>query len=195
MYLINISILSLCTLPDLNTIPCPPDYIGNIEFSEAEVFEALSCLDPNKAMGIDMISPKILKYCAAALVTVHHLFTLTNNHLHLTGKHILLYQCSNLVIKQLLSHFSPLHHEFLIYNKVIDHIVKFISPYQFGFLHGRSCTKQLFLNKSIASKTQCDTIYLDFKKAFPQTNLLLNLVLEAMSGDGFTVTFLAAFWK
>ena len=49
-----------CVLPDLNTIPCPPKYINNNEFSDPEVFEALTCLDPNKAMGIDMISPSIV---------------------------------------------------------------------------------------------------------------------------------------
>ena len=36
-----------CILPDLDTIPCPSHYIDNIEFSEAEVFEALICLDPS----------------------------------------------------------------------------------------------------------------------------------------------------
>ena len=45
-----------CILPDLDNIPCPSDYIANIE---TEAFEALTCLDPNKAMGIDMISPKM----------------------------------------------------------------------------------------------------------------------------------------
>jgi len=103
IYLINISILmDSCTLPDLNTIPCPSDYIDNIKFSEAEVFEVLTCLDPNKAIGIDMISPKILKYCAAALVQpVYHLFTLTlsQQQLPLDWKHILLYQCSSLATR------------------------------------------------------------------------------------------------
>ena len=39
---------------------------------------SLTSLDPNKPKGIDMISPKILKYCAATLVQpVHHLFSLS----------------------------------------------------------------------------------------------------------------------
>ena len=68
-----------CTIPDLNTIPSLSFWAyWQHQIFWAEVFEALTCLGPNKAMGIDMISPKILKYCAAALVQpVYHLFTLT----------------------------------------------------------------------------------------------------------------------
>ena len=37
----------------------------NIQY--AEIFEALVSLDSNKAMGIDIINPKILKICATSL--------------------------------------------------------------------------------------------------------------------------------
>ena len=44
------------------------------EISEEEVFEALTSLNPNKAMGIHNINPKILKHCASVLVQpMHHL--------------------------------------------------------------------------------------------------------------------------
>ena len=43
------------------------NYIENINISEEEVFEALTGQDPNKAMGIDSINPKVLKYCAIHL--------------------------------------------------------------------------------------------------------------------------------
>ena len=57
------------------TSSCSEDYqcsqseinLHTIEINSAEVFEALTALDPNKAMGIDKISPKMLKYCATTL--------------------------------------------------------------------------------------------------------------------------------
>ena len=41
--------------------------LDTIEINTSEVYETLISLDPNKAMGIDKISPKILQYCATAL--------------------------------------------------------------------------------------------------------------------------------
>ena len=155
-----------CILPDLDTIPCPLNYIDNIEFSEEEVFEALTCLDPNKAMGIDMISTKILKYCATAFVQpFHHLFTLTLSHEMLPfdwKTHIIIpvFKSGN---KNQVNNYRPISLlcitskvlERLIYNKLIDHVINFISPFQFGFLRGRSCTQQLLLFLNNVSVQMC----------------------------------------
>ena len=74
------------------------------------------------------VSPKILKYCAAALVQpVHHLYH--NNYFHSTGKHILLYHCLRLVTRTKLTIIIPFLSsvllqkflEQLVYNKLIDH--------------------------------------------------------------------------
>ena len=64
----------------------------------------------------------------------------------------------------------------------------------FHRLRGRSCTQQLlmFLNKvyrCAANNTQCDTIYLDFRKAFdsiPHTNLLVKLYKIGITGVKIT---------
>ena len=48
---------NLSTLPDMNTIT-----------SELDVYNALINLDLNKALRIDGISPKVLKYCAESLL-------------------------------------------------------------------------------------------------------------------------------
>jgi len=54
------------------------NYMENVNISKEEVCEASIGLDSNKAMGIDNINPKILKYCALALVLlIYHLFSLT----------------------------------------------------------------------------------------------------------------------
>ena len=41
--------------------------LDNIFISSQEVYEALASLDPNKAQGIDYLSPKIWKTCAPYL--------------------------------------------------------------------------------------------------------------------------------
>ena len=64
-------------------MPVPTDLhvSGNsldlIRFTEQEVFDALSNLNPNKASGIDNIAPIVLKNCAHALTLPnYHLFTI-----------------------------------------------------------------------------------------------------------------------
>jgi len=88
--------------------------------------------------------------------------------------------------------------ERIIFNKISDFITIAISPNQFGFLCGRSCTQQLllFLNdiyNSAANKIQTDVLYLDFRKAFdtiPHNKLLENsttLVYLVICENGFIV--------
>ena len=66
---------SSSTLPDMNTITSDVEPLQPFDISELEVYNALISLDPNKALGIDGISPKVLKYCAESLVqSLCHLF-------------------------------------------------------------------------------------------------------------------------
>ena len=70
--------------------------------------------------------------------------------------------------------------ETLIYDKIISHLNRFISPVQFGFLKNRSVIQQLLIlfNKVINTTHQTDIIYLDFRKAFdsmPHYELLSKL--------------------
>ena len=69
-------------LPPLNDLPCPSTVLNNILVSEVEVYDTLVSLNPNKAMGVDCIGPKVLKTCAIALyLPIHHLFSLcTSQH-------------------------------------------------------------------------------------------------------------------
>ena len=67
-----------------STVPVPTiatSYISEINtlvFNEDEVYSALSQLDPNKATGIDKISPRVLKHCASSLTRpLCHLFNLS----------------------------------------------------------------------------------------------------------------------
>jgi len=59
-------------------LPSPQSTVSDISISEDDVYSALVSLDPTKSMGIDGISPKLLKHCALALYQpLHHLFLLT----------------------------------------------------------------------------------------------------------------------
>ncbi|XP_065893973.1 uncharacterized protein [Dysidea avara] len=61
------------TIPSLH-----PDQINSLTFTEDEVYYVLCQLDPNKATGIDKISPKVLKNCAFSLTRpLCHLFNLS----------------------------------------------------------------------------------------------------------------------
>ena len=54
-------------LPSVWSLPTPMDQLGKIDFTVDDVFQALSQLDPTKAMGCDQVHPSILKLCANTL--------------------------------------------------------------------------------------------------------------------------------
>ena len=55
--------------------------ISDVSVSGSYVYSELTKLDTSKAMGIDNIGPKILKFCAPALyLPIHHLFSLSLSH-------------------------------------------------------------------------------------------------------------------
>jgi hypothetical protein len=51
--------------------------LGDLKIDPEDTYTVLSSLDPSKAMGIDGISPKVLKLCACAIYEpLTHLFQL-----------------------------------------------------------------------------------------------------------------------
>jgi len=78
-----------------------------------------------------------------------------------------------------------------------DHVMNYltthnlISPYQFGFMAGRSCTTQLlhvldYITKHLDSGHSVDVIYLDFQKAFdsvPHQRLIYKLSSIGIQGN------------
>ena len=69
---------SSSSLSSTDDLPESSRYLNIIEFTETEVFQVLTTLDPNKALGNDNISPRILRACPLALYKpLHHLFTLS----------------------------------------------------------------------------------------------------------------------
>jgi len=85
----------------------------------------------------------------------------------------------------------------LMVSIVKDHILKhlyinnLLSPYQFGFIPGRSCSTQLlmlldYLTRHLNNGHSIDVIYLDFQKAFhtvPHRRLLQKVVSFGICGN------------
>ena len=154
-------------------------------------------------MGVDGISPRVLKGCATALLEpLTYLFQLCLNSssipdewkIHkikpLPKKGDLTLPCNYRPIS-LLCIVSKIM-ESIVYKKIIDFMV---NKKQFGFLAGRSCVQQLlrcfdeiFDNADLGSPT--DVVYLDLRKAFdsvPHDSYCLSCgvwALLVISGNG-----------
>ena len=190
--------------PNLPTLSDPPQSstLSDIIFSPTEVYEALTTLDPSKAKGIDGISPVTLSRCALALYEpIHHLFSLCINQSNIPNEwriHLIspIFKSGE---KTSVTNYRPISLlcilskvlERLIYDKIIDFVTSSICNVQFGFLKSRSSVQQLLLFydhllSSHSQKTQIDTLYLDFKKAFdkvPHDYLLIKLQHIGITGN------------
>ena len=68
-------------LPTTDELPSVDSLISDVTVSDSNVYSELNKLDTFKAMGIDNIGPKILKFCSPALyLPIHHLFSLSMSH-------------------------------------------------------------------------------------------------------------------
>ena len=154
--------------------------MSSIDIQPEEVFECLSSLDASKAAGIDAMSPEVLKQCAGPITPiVHHLINLSitscslpsewQTHLivpiHKSGPKTDIKNYRQISLLCILSKFL----ERLVYNKIVDKVIKLVSPLQFGFVRGRSSLQQLllFINSVIEAhelSTPIDVIYLDIRK-------------------------------
>ena len=201
-YFYSIFTRSSFVLPTIDELPSVDSLISDISISDSDVYSELTKLDTSKAMGIDNIGPKILKFCAPALyLPIHHLFSLSLSHQCLPAE-----WCIHSIVPVFKSgdrtsiiNYRPISLlctislvlERLIYNKVLAVASNRISSFQFGFTKNRSTVHQLllFINQffsSFGQKVQTDVIYLDFRKAFdsvPHNELLLKLWLFGITGN------------
>ena len=160
----------------------PTELLQSINITETDVYDALTSLDPNKALGIDGIGPKILMNCAESVFRpLCHLFNLSLSSSAIPNEWkihriVPIFKSGD---RSSISNYRPISLlcnvskvlEHIIFNKIIHHITISISPTQFGFLQRRSTIQQLilFLNdihNAVSNGHQTDVIYLDFKKAF-----------------------------
>ena len=134
-----------------------PDYVNSspnsiqldsLVFNEEEVYAALVQLDPNKATGIDKISPKVLKHCASSLFyPLCHLFnlSLSTGAIPTEWKIHLITPVYKSADRSSVKNYHPISLlciaskvlETLIHSKLLSHIFNYITIHQFGFLLGR----------------------------------------------------------
>ena len=129
-------------------------------------------MDINKSTGFDDISSIVLQSCAEALrEPLHHLFTLSLCCAVVPSswkiyKVILIFKAGNPteLCQELSSYFnSSKVLERLTSKKIIGHVTKFISPFQFGFTKSCSALQQMliFINQIVNFPSQTDVIYFD----------------------------------
>ena len=186
----------------IDELPNIANSLHAINITVVDVYEALISLDINKSAGFDDISPKVLQSCAEALCEpLHHLFTLSLRYAIVPSswkihKVVPIFKAGdpnsikNYRPISLLSNTSKVL-ERLIFNKIIGHVTKSISPFQFGFTKNCSTLQQMliFINQIINSPSQTDVIYFDVSKAFDTVShsiLLKKLWLFGITGTLWT---------
>ena len=186
----------------VDMLPSPQSTLSDISISEDDIYSALVSLDPTKSMGIDGISPKLLKHCALALhQPLHHLFLLTLSQSYIPEEwrtHLItpIFKSGD---KSKVNNYRPISLlcsvfkvlEKIIYDRIISFVVEHINPAQFGFLQHRSALHQLltftkYISDSFRNNAQTDVIYLDFKKAFD--SVAHNELLTKLWSFGITGT-------
>ena len=182
--------------------PHSPLQISQLSLSPAEVLNALSVLDVNKATGPDKIPAKLLKNCAPCIS--NSLCTIFNKCLQL-GKLPAAWKVANIIPIHKngspgeVSNYRPISLlplvskvlERCVYNHLIEHISSQLHNLQYGFLKGKSTTSQLLqvlneIGELLDKRVQVDTIYLDFAKAFDRVDhqlLLKKLLLFGINGS------------
>ena len=127
----------------------PNKLLHTINIHYAKVFEALVSLDSSKAMGIDRISPKILKNCATSLcepITFLYIQCLQFGYLPQEWRTHCITPIYKSGDKAIVSNYHPIS-LLCIISKILEKIVykytmSFLSDYftkhQFGFIPGRS---------------------------------------------------------
>ena len=168
---------------NLNDFPphSSTDTNDRINFSEQDVYTELCKLNPSKAMGIDGISPKILKFCALGLYEpIHHVFKLSLciHEIASDWKTHCIVPVFKAGDRSSVKNYRPISS--CIVSKVLERIVfdcisvsilQSISTNQFGFFPLRSSVQQLLIyvseiHLSLQSKAYLDSIYVDISKAF-----------------------------
>ena len=181
------------TDPVTSIIPIQPS-ISSIAITTSDVYTALATLDPTKAMEIDGIGPRVLKFCALPLSQpLCHLFCLSLKHHDLPEEwrcHLVtpIFKSEDKSSVKNYRSISLLYSmstvlERLVYNKIIGTIRDRLTNCQYGFLEGRSSLHQLIIflnqiNNALDNIGQVDALYLDLRKTFdsiPHNELLCNL--------------------
>ncbi len=187
-------------LPIIQEFPNPT--LGLLTINGLDVYKVLKNMDPNKALGPDNISPRVLKECASSLApSLTKFFNLTLRKGSLPDQ----WKCANVVpihkkdSKEDATHYRPISllcviskvMERCIFNIIYPTLELEISDHQHGFLKGKSTSTQMAtfiheLSRILDDAGQVDVAYLDFSKAFDSvshTHLLHKLKGFGIHGE------------
>ena len=189
------------SMPPLDCMPTPSTQLSHCEVSPEEVYQALSYLDPGKAVGCDGMHPSVLKHCASSLVEpVTKLFNLSLSTSKVPDEWKVHKICPIPKSKDVIdvTKYRPISLlcilskvlESLVYDRLISFVRPQLSKSQFGFLKNRSYITQLLLScsritESMEIKCSSDVIFLDFAKAFdsvPHGELLYKIWKLGITG-------------
>jgi hypothetical protein len=156
--------------------------LGRIQLEEIEVEKALSELDPSKSAGLDNIPTTVLKQCAQSIkIPLTKLFnrSLAEGTVPTQWKVAKICPVHKKGSKEEASNYRPISLlsvtsktlERCIYNRIIPDLKTQLTPFQHGFISGKSTQTQLLevydkIGRIVDERGQVDSIFLDFSKAF-----------------------------
>ena len=165
------------------TSSVPPSLqLQEFNCSEYEIYNILSFLVTTKALAINTIGPKLLKFCAISLYVPITLLLQKCIYFRCIPKEWKIHLITPILNSgdpanvanyrpiSLLCSISKVL-ERVLFNPLPSHFLPYISPSQFGFMKGRSCLHQLLftllsIHNNSRSHIPTNIIYLDFKKDF-----------------------------
>ena len=172
--------------------------LSEFELSVNEVAECLNNLNTAKACGRDGIPACLLKECSQHIAPC--LCDLFNHSLH-HGRVPSEWKAADVTpihqkhSKELAENYRPISLlpiigkmlERCVCRRLYDHVIKFISHTQHGFLRNRSCITRLLqvlhiIGEIMDNNTQTDILYLDFAKAFDSVDHGLTLAKLKLYG-------------
>ena len=189
------------------------DHLFQVDFRSDVIYKHLLSINPNKALGPDLIHGRILKNCASSLsFPLSQLFEMSYKSGHIPAD----WKLANVVpihkkgSKVEVNNYRPISLTSLVmkvYERVIrDELLKrcnhLLDQRQHGFLAHKSCCTQMVdfcdsLALSLNENIRSDVIYFDFQKAFDSVNhdLILRKLKHQFNIDGSLLRFFVSYLK
>ncbi|CAK1598938.1 unnamed protein product [Parnassius mnemosyne] len=172
--------------------------LHDIRFTQLEVCTALKNIDPNKGAGPDKIKPVFLKHTSNTIcMPLNIIFNkcLETGTFPTQWKQAYITPIHKSGSKNNVENYRPISilsaipkiFEKLIHDHIYSILKNTLLEEQHGFVNGRSTLTNLlvftnFIFNSLDSKSQIETVYTDFKKAFDKVDHLL--LLKKISYNG-----------
>ena len=176
------------------------DIITTVEITENTIMKAISKLKPSKSQGPDNIHPKLIKECSHQLLTpLKSIFvkSLEESKIPEVWRKANVTAIHKSGDKTNPENYRPISltsvpcklMERVVRDTIMDHMEQnnLFSPYQHGFIPGKSCITQLLeileeITDALDQGYDIDIIYVDYTKAFDK--IQHNRLLKKLWGYG-----------